>query len=184
MAGVNTGLKRRYTKKLKGVSLKSGHFYTFKYQAWEHDPKPTIIFMHSIEGFNLKANGKIHQWRIIQALNFTYIPKAARIRFLKIWLDELEKPGNIKFHWQKVLSKYPYLKRGIRRYFFKPDYYIKNLKEVPFDKIEKVVISSFSRDFSKKITIALRSKFKKAMKFRLSLKKKKKKKINKRKKRK
>ena len=165
-------LKRVYKKRFKGLTLKSGHFYTFRYQAWAHDPKPTIIFMHSIEGIHPNTG---HQWRIIQALNFTYIPKAFRIRFLKIWMKELEKPGNIKFHWQKVLSKYPYLKIGIRRYFFKPNYYISSLKEVPFEDIEKVVISTFSKDFSKKIVTALRSKFRKALKFSLFGKKKKKK---------
>jgi hypothetical protein len=170
------GLRRGYTKRFKGVSLKSGHFYTFKYQPWEHDPKPVIIFMHTIEGINEKANGKLHEWRFIQAINFTYVPRGFRKRFLKIWLKELEKPGKPKFHWQKVLAKYPYLKPGIRRYFLKPSYYITNLKEVPFDEIEKVVISTLSKDFSKKITTALKSKFKKAMKFRLSFRKKKKKK--------
>lgn len=162
-------LKRVYRKRFKGVTLKSGHFYTFKYQAWEHDPKPTIIFMHSIEGIHPRSG---HQWRIIQALNFTYIPKTMRIRFLKVWMKELEKPGNIKFHWQKVQAKYPYLERAIRRYFFKPNYYISNLKEVPFEDIEKVVVSTFSKDFSKKITTALRAKFRKALSFRLFGKKK------------
>ena len=88
-------------------------------------------------------------------------------------MKELEKPGNIKFHWQKVQAKYPYLQPAIRRYFFKPNYYIRNLKEVPFEDIEKVVISTFSKDFSKKITTALRAKFRKALSFRFGNKKKK-----------
>jgi hypothetical protein len=90
-------------------------------------------------------------------------------------MKELQKPGDVKFTWQKVQARWPYLERAVRRYFFKPSYYMKNLKEIPFDQIEKVVISTWSKDFSKKITIALIGKFKKAMKFRLGRKKKKKK---------
>jgi len=156
-------LRHIYRKKFKGVALRSGHFYRFKYQAWEHDPKPTVIFMASIEGIHQNSG---HQWRIFQCINFTYIPRAQRKRFLKIWMKELDRSGNIKFTWRKVISKYPYLKPAIRRYFFKPNYYIRNLEEIPFDNIEKVVVSTFSKDFSKKITTALLSKFKKAITFR------------------
>lgn len=128
--------------------------------AWEHDPKPVVIFMASIEGLHPNTG---HQWRILQCINFTYLPRAVRKRFLKIWMDELDKPGNIKFTWKKVIAKYPYLKLGIRRYFFKPTYYIKNLEEIPLDEVEKVVISTFSKDFSKKIKTSLLSKFRKAL---------------------
>jgi hypothetical protein len=141
-------------------------------QAWEHDPKPVVIFMASIEGLHPNTG---HQWRLFQCINFTYIPRAHRKRFLKIWMKELDKKGNIKFTWKKVVAKYPYLKPAIRRYFFKPNYYIRNLEEIPLDRVEKVVISTFSRDFSKKITTALLSKFKKALKTRQMGRKKKKK---------
>jgi len=134
--------------------------------------------MASIEGIHQNSG---HQWRIFQGINFTYIPKAQRKRFLKIWMKELDKPGNIKFTWRKVLAKYPYLKPAIRRYFFKPNYYIRNLEEIPFDDIERVVISTFSKDFSKKITTALLGKFKKALKARSMRKKKKKRKIKRKK---
>jgi hypothetical protein len=132
-------------------------------QAWEHDPKPTIIFMYSIEGLH-KNTG--HQWRILQAINFTYIPRGVRKRFLKAWMAELDKPGDIKFTWKKVKSRWPYLEKAVRRYFFKPSYYIQNLEEIPFDEVEKAVISTWSKDFSKKITTSLLSKFKKALTFR------------------
>lgn len=171
------GLRHVYKKKFKGVSLRSGYFYRFKYQAWEHDPKPVVIFMASIEG-NHENTG--HQWRLFQCINFTYIPKAMRKRFLNLWMKELDKPGNIKFTWKKVLAKYPYLKPAVRRYFFKPSYYIKNLEEIPLDEVEKVVISTFSKDFSKKIKVALLSKFKKAMKERFKQKQKRKPKKRKR----
>ncbi len=165
-------LRRVHKKRFKGVTLRSGHFYTFKYQAWEHDPKPTIIFMYSIEGLHPNTG---HQWRIIQAINFTYIPRGMRKRFLKQWMKELQRPGDIKFTYDRVKSRWPFLKKATRRYFFKPSYYIQNLKEIPFDKVEKVIISTWSKDFSKKITTALLGKFKKAMKARLFGKKKKKK---------
>lgn len=157
------GLKHVYKKKFKGVQLKTGRFYRFKYQAWENDPKPVVIFMASIEGIHENTG---HQWRLFQCINFTYIPRAMRRRFLKLWLKELEKGGNPRFTWKKVLAKYQYLKPAIRRYFFKPNYYIQNLEEIPLDDVERVVVSTFSKDFSKKIKMSLMSKFKKAMKNR------------------
>jgi len=166
-------LRRVYRKKFKGVTLRTGHFYRFKYQAWEHDPKPTIIFMHSIEGIH-KNSG--HQWRILQAINFTYIPRGMRKRFLKQWMKELKKPGDVKFTWKRVQSRWPFLERAVRRYFFLPNYYIRNLEEIPLDQVEKVVISTWSKDFSKKITTSLLGKFKKALSFRKKTAKKKKKK--------
>lgn len=146
-------LRRVYKKQFKGVKLKSGYFYKFKYRPYENDPTPTIIFMHSIEGLHPNTG---HQWRLFQTLNFTYIPRAMRKRFMKVWLKELDRPGNIKFTWQKVLGKYPYLKKGIRRYQFKPAGYITNLEEIPIEEIEKEVVKTLSKDFSKKITVGLR----------------------------
>ena len=166
-------LVHKYKKKFKGVNLKTGHFYKFKYHSWTHDPKPLIIFMASIEGINPNTG---HQWRLFQGINFTYIPRAQRKRFLDVWMKQLEKGVNPKFTWKKVVAKYPYLKPAIRRYFFKPAYYIENLKEIPFDEIEKEVISTWSKDFSKKIKTALMSKFKKALKARFGFRKKQKKK--------
>lgn len=173
-------LRHVYRKKFKGVTLKTGHFYKFKYQAWERDPKPVVIFMASIEGIHENSG---HQWRILQCINFTYIPRAFRKRFLKVWLKELEKPGNIRFTWKKIVAKYPYLKPAIRRYFFKPSYYIRSLEEIPLDDVERVVVSTFSKDFSKKIKMTLIGKFKKALKAREAAKKAKKAKKAKRKRR-
>ena len=119
--------------------------------------------MSSIEG-NHENTG--HQWRIIQGLNFTYIPRAMRKRFLKEWMNVLDKPGRKVFTWQKVVAKYPYLKPAIRRYFFKPTYYIRNLEEIPLDEVERVVVSTFSKDFSKKIKTSLMSKFRKVLRLR------------------
>lgn len=150
------GLVRRYKKDYQGVKMKSGYFYKFKYKPYQRDPRPLIILMHSIEGINVKANGKKHQWRLFQAINFTYVPRAMRKRFLKVWLDEMDKPGQMKFHWQKVLRKYPYIKMGIRRYQYTPQAYITNLEEIPRDRIEKEVIKTLSKDFSKTVATRIR----------------------------
>ena len=91
-------------------------------------------------------------------------------------MKEIEKPGQVKFTWKRVQSRWPFLEKAVRRYFFKPSYYIRNLEEIPFDEVEKVVISTWSKDFSKKITTSLLSKFKKALTFRKKANKKKKKK--------
>lgn len=128
--------------------------------------------MASIEGIHQNTG---HQWRLFQCINFTYIPRALRKRFLNAWMKELDKGIQPKFTWRKIVAKYPYLKPAIRRYFFKPNYYIRNLEEIPLDEVEKVVISTFSKDFSKKIKTALLSKFKKVLKRRLAFNKKKKK---------
>jgi hypothetical protein len=147
-------LVHTYRKKIKGVTMRSGYFYRFKYHAWHNDPRPVVIFMSAITGIHSSG----HQWRLIQCINFTYIPRAMRKRFLKLWMRELDKKGKKKFTWDKVVAKYPYLKPAIRRYLLKPVYYIKDLEEIPLDQVEKVVISTFSKDFSKKAVRALRRK--------------------------
>ena len=149
-------LRRRYTKTVDAVRMKSGHFYKFRYRPYERDPNPVIIFMHSIEGIHPNSG---HQWRILQAINFSYVPRSFRKRFLGIWMKEMERPGNIKFHWQKVLAQYPYIKTGIRRYFYTPTTYISKMEEIPDEKIHKEVVKGLIQDFSKKVTIGLRGRF-------------------------
>lgn len=148
-------LVHKYKKKFKGVTLRSGYFYRFKYSHWMNDPKPVIIFMSWIEGINTTG----HQWRLFQAINFTYIPRSERKRFLKLWMKKLENPNYIRFTWKKIIANYPYLKPAIRRYFYKPPYYIRGLEEIPLENVEKVVVSTMARDFSKKITTFIRSPF-------------------------
>lgn len=156
-------LVHKYRKKFQGVDLRSGYFYKFKYTAWRRDPHPLIVLLAWIEGINKKTG---HQWRLIQAINFSYIPRAHRKRFLNMWMKELDKPGSIKLTWRKVLAKYPYLKPAIRRYFFKPTYYIKNLEAIPLDRVEHEVISTWHKDFSKKIKMAILSKFRQGLFFK------------------
>ncbi len=161
-------LRREYRKKFKNVELITGHFYKFKYQAWESDPKPTVIFMYGITGLHPNTG---HQWRILQCINFTYIPKAVRKRFLDIWLLELKKGVNIHFTWERINSLYPWLKHATRRYFYSPTYYITNLEEIPISKVQKEVISTWSKDFSKKIKTAIFQKFRTAISNRFKKKK-------------
>jgi hypothetical protein len=124
--------------------------------------------MYAIEGINPSTG---HQWRIIQCINFTYIPKAVRKRFLDIWLLELQKKSDIRFTWERIQSHYPWLKNATRRYFFKPSYYITNLEEIPIANVQKEVISTWSKDFSKKIKTAIFQKFRTAIANRFKKKK-------------
>lgn len=164
-------LKHVHIKRLKGVTLRSGYFYKFRYHAWHNDKNPTVIFMSAITGMHSSG----HQWRLIQCINFTYIPRAMRKRFLKSWMKELDRKGKKKFTWDKVISRYPYLKPAVRRYLLKPVYYIKDLQEIPLDDVERVVVSTMSRDFSKRAARKLRGYKNKFIKALFNRKKKKKK---------
>jgi hypothetical protein len=155
---------RKFKKRFKGVTVKSGHIYTFGYQAWENDPKPVVIMMYALDGTH--PNTK-HQWRFFQAINFTYIPRTMRRTFAAEWTRVLERnQGDVKFTWEVVQRRYPYLKGAVRRYFFKPTYFIKDLKEIPFDMMEDVIVSTWSKDFSKKLKTSLLGKFRRAMRGR------------------
>jgi len=153
-------LVHKYKKKFKGVNLKSGYFYKFKYQAFENDPKPVIIFLASIEGIH-KNTG--HQWRILQAINLHYVPRGIRKKFVSTWMKELDRTKNVKLTWTRVSARYPNIKIGIRRYFFKPSYYIQNIEEIPLEKVDKYVVGSLARDFSSKVKRKILSRIKKAI---------------------
>lgn len=155
-------LKINYNKRFKGINWKSGHIYKFKYQAWQNDPEPVIILMYAFSG-NHPNTG--HEWHFFQGINFTYIPRRDRTRFAEKWMQEWQKSnGNLKFTWGRVEQEFPYLKKAIRRYFYKPNYYIQKPIEVPMEDIDKVVVSTWSKDFSKKLRGNLVKKFKSAIK--------------------
>ena len=107
-----------------------------------------------------------HQWRFFQGINMTYVPRTMRRRFIEDWVKHLETTKDVKLTWGMIKKKYPQLQYAVRRYFFRPSYYITNIKEVPIADIEKVVISTWSKDFSRKIKTTLLSKFRKIMKNR------------------
>ena len=155
------GLRRVFKKRFKGVVMKTGHIYTFNYQAFENDPKPTVILMYAIEGIHARTG---HQRRLFQCINFSYVPRAIRKQFARSWVREFERTnGNPKFTWETVKRKYPQLKVATRRYFFSPNYYITKLREVPIDQMENVIVSTWSKDFSKKVISSLISKYRKVM---------------------
>ena len=143
--------------------MQSGHIYSFRYSSWRNDPAPTIILMYAISGIHPNTG---HQHRYFQAINFTYIPRIMRRAFIKDWMDIFQRTGNTKFTWNICQRRYPYLKGAVRRYFFKPNYYISKLKEVPFEKMEDAVVSTWSKDFSKKIRTSLFKKFKRVLRNR------------------
>jgi len=155
-------LKISYKKKLSGVTLSSGHVYIFRYQAWQSDPTPTYLHMYAISG-NHPNTGRQH--RYIQGVNLTYIPRGQRKQFAKEWVAVFKRTnGNVRFTYNMLKSHYPYMDIAIRRYFYSPSYYIKNLKEVPEADLEKVIASSWHKDFSKKAMVSLVSKFRSAFK--------------------
>jgi hypothetical protein len=112
--------------------------------------------MYALDGIHPRTR---HQWRFFQGINFSYIPRAQRRAFAKEWKKIWERTnGNMKFTWEIVQRRYPFLRTAVRRYFYKPSYYIMQPKEIPFQDLEKAVISTWSKDFSKKIRTTLARK--------------------------
>ena len=164
-------IQRKYKKKFRGLLWKSGYIYKFKYKPWENDPEPTIILMYGYEGIHPKSK---RQWRFFQAINFTYIPRQDRMRFAKEWrrtIGNHPTPQSLHFTWKTVKRRYPYLQTAIRRYFFDPANRIQDPQEVPFDQMERAIVSTYSKDFSKKVRAALVNKFRQVFSRRKELQK-------------
>lgn len=149
-------IRQHPKKRFEGLEWKSGYFYTFKYKGWENDPKPHIIFMYAYSGYHPNTG---REWRFFQAINFSYIPRKVRRRFMATYLKAREKHTNMKFVWDDVKRRYPWLKIAVRRYFYSPGTYIVSPKEIPFEDAERVIVSTWQKDFSKKAITAIRSKF-------------------------
>lgn len=144
-------------KRFKGLTWKSGHIYEFKYQAWHNDPQPTIILMYAFDGIH-PTTGR--QWRFFQGINFTYIPRPSRRLFAAVWLDEWQRNnGNVQFTYGRVLSEFSFLKDAVRRYFYSPDYYIQNAREIYLEDMEQAIVSTWTRDFSRKLKVGLIQKY-------------------------
>ena len=116
--------------------------------------------MYALDGVNPRTG---HQWRFFQAINFTYIPRADRKKFAKDWMRVMGNSNNPRFTWNTVKIKYPYIQNAVRRYFFKPNYYIQDLVEIPWDDAEKAIVSTFAKDFSKKVKTSLLNKFRRVL---------------------
>ncbi len=168
------GIKLTMKWRSHGILWKSGHFYNFRYNAFRQDPNPTIILMYKVYGIHSNTG---HQHRYIQAVNLNYIPRNQRKIFVKIWQQEMDKnKGNVEFTYQSVQFRFPYMEYAIRRYMLKPIYRIQKPKEIPPENLEDMVVSTWSQDFSKKLTMDLAQKKQRAMGRSDSLKKKYKKK--------
>lgn len=147
--------------KKNGVTWQSGHIYSFKYSAWSNDPNPTIIFINAFSGTHPST---LRQWRFIQGINFTYIPRTYRKQFAKAWVDEWQRNnGRVEITWGRIENEFPFLTSAIRRYFYTPSYYIQNPKHIALEDMENVIVSTWSKDFSKKIKTDLVNKYKRAM---------------------
>lgn len=150
--------------KFKGIRWRSGHLYKFKYSNWYEDPNPLVIVLYKITGIH-KNSG--HQWNLLQAINMNYVPRHIRRNFAINWVQSLERNnGNVLLTWDEVKAKFPGLAKSdaIRRYQLKPNYMIQNPEYVPIEKMEEALISSWHKDYSKKIKLALTRKYKSAQK--------------------
>ena len=130
-------------------------------EAWQNDPIPTYLHMYAFSGTHPNTG---RQFRFIQGINLTYVPRQMRKQFASEWVNTVSKSKNLKFTYEKLKARFPYMKIAIRRYFYSPKYYIKNLREIPLENMEKVIIGSWSKDFSKKAMIALVKKYKRGAK--------------------
>jgi len=156
-------IKVDYNFRSHGLRWKSGHIYKFRYNAYRNDPTPTIILMGRYTGTHPNTG---HQWRLIQGINFTYIPRSHRRLFAMQWVNTMERTGgDVRFTWNDVKRQFPYLKFGIRRYVLKPSYRIQKPIEIPMEDMEDAIIDTWSKDFSKKIKVDMVQKFKRIQKF-------------------
>ncbi len=151
------------TKRMKGTTFRSGRIYKFKYANWRNDPEPLIIFMYAFSGTHPKTG---REWRFFQAINFTYVPRSYRRLFATLWISRFgnatmytRQGRNLIFDWERVKQDYPFLMPAVRRYFYTPNYLITDTREVPFQDWESAIMSTMSKDFSKKVRAALRNKY-------------------------
>ncbi len=148
--------------KFKGVIWRSGHLYKFRYSNWYEDPEPLVILLYRFKGYHPKTQ---REWRFIQALNMNYVPRHIRRNFAINWTQTLERNnGNVLLTWDEIKMKFPGIAKSdaIRRYFYSPKYYIQDPKSIPIEKMEEALISSWHKDFSKKIKLSLTRKYRSA----------------------
>lgn len=125
-----------------------------------------MILLYKFKGTHPKTK---REWRFIQGINMNYVPRQIRKRFIINWKKSLLKNnGNVLLTWKKIKSSYPGLAKSsaIRRYFYSPNYYITKAVYIPIDDMEDALISSWHKDFSKKVKRAITRKFVKSNKKR------------------
>jgi hypothetical protein len=128
------------------VWLRTGHIYSFTYDRYQMDPRPTVILLYAVQGTDERTG---HQHNYFQAVNFHYIPMSQRRQFARIWTVMLEKYGaNVIFTWEMISRVYPYLKIAFRRYSLERGA-VRDLKEIPLEDINQAVIQG--ADYVKQI---------------------------------
>lgn len=144
--------------KFKNITWYSGQLYRFKYSAYNEDPEPLVILLYRFKGYHPKTG---RQWRFIQGLNMNYVPRHIRKNFAINWVETLKRNnGNVLLTWDEVKFKFPGIAKSdaIRRYFYSPNYYITKAEHIPIENMEEALMSSWHKDFSKKIKMALTRK--------------------------
>lgn len=146
-----------YQWRSHNTTWQSGQIYQFHYSAYQHDPRPLIILLYRIKGTHPNTG---NAWNLFQAINFNYIPTSHRKLFFMIWSKTLnDHNGDLKFTYQMVKQQFPFLKYGVRRYMLNPVYRITQVQSIPPDQAEEAVVSSFDKDFSKKVKMDLINKY-------------------------
>lgn len=147
----------KFKKKSHGVTWKSGHMYKFSYSPYNQDPTPQILYCYTTEGIHPRTG---HQHRYHSGINISYLPRKIRKKFVEDWRKEFSKNKNMKITLTNLKRKYPYLEEFFRRYNIKPNYYIRNVQEIPPEDWEKEVVKSWHKDFSATIRKKIASKLK------------------------
>ena len=125
--------------------FKSGHFYNFWYKNFENDPIPTVVMLNCIRGTHPNTG---HYHNYIQCINLNYVPRPYRQRFVNMWLPLLKRNhGNVRLTWERVISQWPFMKIAVRRYLLNR-HYIRYQREIPFEDVQREVVSTFLRDYS------------------------------------
>jgi hypothetical protein len=144
-------LKFSFRHRLHGTLFESGHVYNFSYIGYQHDPSPLAIYLYSVSGYHPRTK---HEWHFIQTLNLNYVSRNYRKWLVKEWFEKLYATKNVKVTWDTVKKRWPDIQFATRRYFYRPGYYIKNIKPIDLKNIENVVIGSLYKDFARQARIA------------------------------
>ena len=150
-------LKIHYKKTVQGVQFRSGHMYNFKYVAAQNDFSPNFLFLYAFSGYHPNTG---RQWRFLQGISISYLPRKIRKQFIKDWKKEFGKGKNLKITWKSLTRKYPYLGEFTRRYFYSPSYYLRKIRHIPLENWEKEIVKSMLKDFSSIIKRKLASRLK------------------------
>jgi hypothetical protein len=148
-------LRFKFKRRYNGVMLQSGRVYQFAYSAYQHDPAPLVIFLYWVEGDHPSTK---RQWRFIQCINLNYISRSYRRQFVDQWARTLYSTRNVRLTWNLVKQRYPEMTFATRRYFYTPSYYIKGIRAIPIEDLDKEVVGTLIKDYSTRARIGFWSK--------------------------